>query len=74
MKILVVDDDDELRAVIAFALRNAGLLAIEATDGRSALAAVEREAPNVLLLDLNLGREDGLELLPRLRERTGRRS
>lgn len=71
MKILVVDDDDELRAVIAFALRNAGLLAIEATDGRSALAAVEREAPNVLLLDLNLGREDGLELLPLLRERTG---
>lgn len=70
MKVLVIDDDDELRAILSFALRNAGLLALEAADGRGALAAVEREAPSALILDLNLGREDGLELLPRLRERT----
>lgn len=70
MKVLVIDDDDELRAILTFALRNAGLFALEAADGAGALAVVEREAPSALILDLNLGREDGLELLPRLRERT----
>jgi len=70
MKILVVDDDHELRAVLAFAFRNAGYLALEAADGASALALAAREQPAAVVLDLNLGREDGLELLPRLRERT----
>jgi DNA-binding response OmpR family regulator len=71
VKILLVDDDDELRAILCFALRQAGYFALEAADGRSALAAVEGERPSAIVLDLNLGREDGLELLPRLRERTG---
>jgi DNA-binding response OmpR family regulator len=68
MKILVVDDDHELRALVAFALRNSGLLAFEAANGGEALALAEREQPALIVLDLNLGREDGLELLPRLRE------
>jgi DNA-binding response OmpR family regulator len=68
VKILVVDDDADLRAVLAFALRNAGLLVVEAADSAAALAAFADERPTLVVLDLNLGREDGLELLPRLRE------
>lgn len=70
MKILVVDDDHELRAIVAFALRNAGLFTLEAASAAEALALVEREQPALVVLDLNLGREDGLELLPRLREKS----
>jgi DNA-binding response OmpR family regulator len=70
MKILVVDDDHELRAVVAFALRNAGFLALEAAHGEAALELAAREHPAAIVLDLNLGREDGLELLPRLRQRS----
>ena len=67
MKILVIDDDDELRGIVAFALRNAGYLALEAADGARALALAAAERPSLVVLDLNLGREDGLDLLPRLR-------
>lgn len=68
MKILIVDDDDELRAILGFALRQAGWLALEARDGGEALRNLESEDPSLVVLDLNLGREDGLELLPRIRE------
>ena len=70
MKILVVDGDDELRAILGFALRNGGWLTLDARNGTEALAATEREDPALIVLDLNLGREDGLELLPRLREKS----
>lgn len=67
MKILVIDDDHELRGIVAFALRNAGYLACEAADGARGLELLRAEQPRLVVLDLNLGKEDGLELLPRLR-------
>ena len=70
MKILVVDDDFELRSIVGFALRQGGFLALEAGDGAAALAAVEAEQPALIVLDLNLPGGDGLALLPGLRART----
>ncbi len=70
MKILVVDDDFELRSIVGFALRQGGFLALEAEDGPAALAAVEAEQPALIVLDLNLPGGDGLALLPALRGRT----
>ena len=67
MKILVVDDDFELRSIVGFALRQGGFLVIEAGDGKEALAAVEAERPALIVLDLNLPGGDGLTLLPQLR-------
>ncbi|HXU44649.1 MAG TPA: response regulator transcription factor [Thermoanaerobaculia bacterium] len=67
MKILVVDDDLELSGLVAYALRQAGYLAIEAGDGRQALAAFEREAPDLVILDVNLPHLSGLEVLKTLR-------
>ncbi|HEU4403593.1 MAG TPA: response regulator transcription factor, partial [Candidatus Polarisedimenticolia bacterium] len=63
MKILIVDDDLELRGLIAFALRQASYLVVEAQDGPSALATFERERPDLVILDLNLPRLGGLEVL-----------
>src|SRR5437867_2187861 len=67
MKILVVDDDLDLLRLIAFALRQASYLVIEAQDGPSALAAFEREKPDLAILDINLPRVDGFEVLRRIR-------
>ena len=67
MKILVVDDDLELLGLIAFALRQAGYLVIEAQDGPSALSAVEAEKPELVVLDVNMPRIDGFEVLRRIR-------
>jgi DNA-binding response OmpR family regulator len=72
VKILVVDDDLELRGLIAFALRQAGYLVVEAQDGPSALAAFQDEKPDLAVLDVNLPRLDGLEVLKRLRSGGGR--
>jgi DNA-binding response OmpR family regulator len=70
MKILVVDDDFELRSIVGFALRQGGFLVVEAGDGGAALASVEAEHPALVVLDLNLPGGDGLTLLPEIRSRT----
>ncbi len=71
MKILVVDDDADLRAVVAFALRDAGYLVVEAGDAAGALARTAGELPDLVVLDLNLGGADGLDLIAGLRARDG---
>ena len=67
MKILVVDDDLELLRLIAFTLRQSSYLALEAQDGPSGLEAFAREAPDLVILDVNLPRVSGFEVLKRLR-------
>ena len=65
--ILVVDDDPHIRQLIVFALAKAGLDAIEAEDGEAALAAVAAHAPDLIILDINMPRMDGIEVCRRLR-------
>jgi two-component system OmpR family response regulator len=66
-KILVVDDDAHIREVLTFALGKAGMETREAGDGEAALAMVEREPPDLIVLDINMPRMDGLEVCRRLR-------
>ena len=65
--ILVADDDPHIRQLIVFALAKAGLDAIEAEDGEAALAAVATHQPDLLILDINMPRMDGIEVCRRLR-------
>ena len=67
MKLLVVDDDLELLGLVSYALRQAGYLVVEASDGMAALAAFEREEPSLVVLDVNLPRLSGLEVCKRIR-------
>jgi DNA-binding response OmpR family regulator len=67
VKILVVDDDLELAGLIGYALRQAGYMVVEAADGPSALTVFEREAPSLVILDVNLPRLSGLEVCRRIR-------
>jgi DNA-binding response OmpR family regulator len=71
VKLLIVDDDADLRAILGFALRDAGFVVVEAAGAAAALERTEAERPDLVVLDLNLGCDDGLELLPRLRAREG---
>lgn len=66
-QVLVVDDDPHIRQLLVFALEKAGLSAREAEDGEAALAAVAREAPDLVVLDINMPKLDGLEVCRRLR-------
>ena len=72
MKILIVDDDpDVVEAItLSFGLQWADALIVDAKDGKSALVAVAREAPDVVLLDIALPDMDGFEVLRRIRERS----
>ncbi|MFL6859031.1 MAG: response regulator transcription factor [Allosphingosinicella sp.] len=66
-KILIVDDDAHIREVLGFALGKAGMETREAGDGEAALAEVERSRPDLVVLDINMPRMDGLEVCRRLR-------
>lgn len=65
--VLVVDDDPHIRQLLVFALEKAGLAAREAGDGEAALAAVAEDAPDLVILDINMPKLDGLEVCRRIR-------
>jgi len=67
MKALVVDDDLALADVVSFTLRRAGYDVIVANDGQMALERWQEEAPDFLILDLNLPKLNGLEVCQRIR-------
>jgi PAS domain S-box-containing protein len=68
-RILVVDDNPITRKLVRFALEQHGFAIIEADSGAAALAALEREAPALVIQDLVLPDIDGFELVARLRAR-----
>jgi DNA-binding response OmpR family regulator len=66
-KILVIDDEPQIVKVLKAYLEKAGYLVITASDGKTALFAVQREKPDFLILDLNLPGIDGLEVCKAVR-------
>ena len=65
--ILVVDDDDHIREVLRFALARAGHHVVEAADGVDAWRAFQSHPVDLVVLDIILPGEDGLDLCRRLR-------
>jgi two-component system response regulator MprA len=68
-RVLVVDDDPPLARMLERTLRAEGFAVTVAADGGSALAAVQRGAPDLIVLDVGLPVLDGLAVARRLRER-----
>jgi two-component system OmpR family response regulator len=66
--ILVVDDDGHIRQVVRYALERAGHTVREAKDGAEALRELEREPPELMVLDILLPEDDGLEVCKRVRK------
>lgn len=65
--VLVVDDDPHIRDLLTFALQKAGLATREAADGEAALAEIALRAPDLVILDINMPRMDGIETCRRIR-------
>jgi DNA-binding NtrC family response regulator len=66
--ILVVDDDESTREMIAIALSEEGYLVEQAEDAAKALRKIAARAPDLVLLDVRMPGMSGRELLPRLRQ------
>ena len=73
-RILVVDDQDAARFVKAQVLRRAGYVVNEASTGHDALELAAAEAPDLVVLDVNLPDLSGLDVCRRLKERVGSRN
>ena len=67
LTILVVEDYEDTSLAMRLALEQRGYHIIEASDGARAVAAAERERPDVILMDLNLPVLDGFGAAERIR-------
>ncbi|MCV6638816.1 response regulator [Candidatus Albibeggiatoa sp. nov. NOAA] len=67
-KVLVIDDDEATLTLLATMLSRDGLEVIQANSGRKGLQLLEKEQPNIILLDLMMPEMDGFEFLSYLRD------
>ena len=67
-RILVTDDDPEMRSAITLLLESQGYQVSTAQNGEEALAKIEKETPDLLVLDLLMPKMDGFEVCKRLNE------
>jgi len=72
-KVLLVEDEEQLRRVMKDLLERDGYIVAEARDGIQALDEVDRHAPDIIVLDLNLPGLDGYGVLQQLRSRPATR-
>ena len=68
-RVLLVDDDESILEVIEAAFRRSGHEVLVARDGSEALVRAERDAPDLVVLDLVMPRRSGFAVLDRLRQR-----
>jgi DNA-binding response OmpR family regulator len=67
-KILIVDDDPDLRRAMKIRLRANHYDTVQASDGYSAIVMAQKERPNLIILDLGLPACDGFAVLQRLQD------
>ena len=70
-KIMVVDDDSDLRQALGLRLRANNFDTVNACDGYSAIAMAQKERPHLIILDLGLPAGDGFAVLKSLQEYPG---
>src|SRR5512138_3555154 len=70
MKLLTADDDKDLLALIAFTLSQAGYLVVKASDGPSAIRAFDAEAPDLVILDINMPGASGFQVCEAIRSQS----
>jgi CheY-like chemotaxis protein len=66
--VLLIDDEPSMTDLISMWLDDVGARVTRAASLQEAVNAAQREPPDIVLLDFGLGNEDGLNILPRLRE------
>ncbi|GAA3408985.1 response regulator transcription factor [Paenibacillus hodogayensis] len=68
--VLIIDDEKEIRELLAIYLRNYGYDTLEACNGKEAFALFQRERMDLVLADIMMPEMDGLELLQKMREQS----
>ncbi len=68
LKLLLVDDEDDFRHATSKTLGRRGFTVTEAANGVEALAAIRRECPDIVVLDLKMPGMSGIETLQEIRE------
>ena len=71
IKILVVEDNEDVRNIVTVYLRSKGFQVVEALDGRAGLDMVETERPDLVLFDVLLPKLDGIEAIKLLKKMPG---
>jgi CheY-like chemotaxis protein len=66
--VLVADDEDDIRDLIAFRLQSVGYDVVTADNGHDALAVARRRLPDLMVLDVNMPGLDGIEVCYRVHE------
>jgi two-component system, OmpR family, alkaline phosphatase synthesis response regulator PhoP len=66
-KILIVDDEENIRALVRFNLEKAGYQVTEASNGKNALETISADRPDLIILDLMLPIMDGLDVCRKLK-------
>ncbi|MGH9776042.1 MAG: response regulator [Candidatus Acidiferrales bacterium] len=66
-KIVLVDDDEDIRRVVELALKSAGFTVLTAPDGEAGLNLIRSEKPDAVILDLMMPRKHGFEVCQELR-------
>lgn len=70
-KILIADDERDIRDLVAFALRFAGYEVLTTSNGEEAVRAVLEEAPDLILLDVRMPRMTGYEACRQIKAQPG---
>jgi DNA-binding response OmpR family regulator len=68
LKVLVVDDEDEIRDAIEIYLKNEGIKVFKAKDGIDALMLIEEEEIHLIIMDIMMPRMDGIKATFKIRE------
>jgi DNA-binding response OmpR family regulator len=67
-KVIVIEDEEELRQLIVDELEEAGHVALEACDGVDGLTTILAENPDIIISDIGMPRMDGFQLKQKLQE------
>ena len=68
MKVLVADDEKDIRRLVVFTLERAGFEIVEAVDGQEAFQMATELHPDIILLDVMMPYMDGFEVLRHIRK------
>lgn len=66
--VLLIDDEPQMKTLVAMTLDDLGVRVVRAASLSDAREVARRESPDLVLLDLDLGSENGFSILPDLRE------
>ncbi|MFQ6678480.1 MAG: response regulator [Fidelibacterota bacterium] len=68
MKILIIDDEEDMRFIISFSLMEAGFEVIKAASGLEAIKLLQTSVPDAILVDYLMPDMDGLSLMNQIKE------